>query len=108
MRITGLLGLSAIILGAMAAHALHDQAAQVLIEKASLYQLIHAVALLAFYQRTGRAARITQYCWIGGVFLFSGSLYLKAFALIASAQLAPFGGILLMTGWLTLMFSRQS
>ena len=102
IRVTGLLGFSAIILGAVGTHAVHDQAAQALIEKASLYQLIHAVALLAFHQRTQKAARITQYCWIGGTILFSGSLYLKAFAITASAPLAPFGGVLLMAGWLAL------
>lgn len=95
----GLLGLSAIALGAVGAHVVSDPAAAAVIEKASLYQLIHAVALLFMLPRAGRIARATTACWLLGIALFSGSLYGKAFGFIAHAPLAPMGGMLLMLGW---------
>lgn len=106
MKISGVLGLSAVIMGALGAHALHDPAMQPLLEKASLYQLIHTVALLAICRRTQKNLRCACYCWIVGMILFSGSLYLKAFAVTASAPLAPFGGTLLMLGWVLSYLAR--
>lgn len=95
----GLLGLSAIALGAIGAHAVTDAAAAATIEKASFYQLIHAVVLLVMLPRTGKMAWAISACWLIGIMLFSGSLYSKAFGLTAHAPLAPMGGMLLMLGW---------
>ncbi|HEY0256318.1 MAG TPA: DUF423 domain-containing protein, partial [Candidatus Methylacidiphilales bacterium] len=64
------------------------------------YQWYHALALLAIGQ--GRSARRgTVICWLIGVVLFSGSLYILA---LDSHQtwagpLTPLGGLTLIVGW---------
>lgn len=96
----GLSGLSAVALGAAGAHMVKDASAAALIEKASFYQLIHTIALLTYRHENGKLACTTQLCWMLGILLFCGSLYLKAYGLTASSPFAPFGGTLLMVGWL--------
>jgi uncharacterized membrane protein YgdD (TMEM256/DUF423 family) len=96
----GLLGFSGVALGASGAHGkLHDAliAAGNLDHwrTAVLYQLVHAVALLAF---SGWAwvAR----CWLAGVVLFSGSLYCLALGGPKFVgPLTPLGGVALLLGW---------
>jgi uncharacterized membrane protein YgdD (TMEM256/DUF423 family) len=105
LRLGALLGLFGVILGAMAAHgSVHD-----FLEKeghldfwktALSYQWFHSLAFLAVGQ--GRTAhRGTIVCWLIGVVLFSGSLYILA---LDSAQkwagpLTPLGGLFLIVGW---------
>ena len=98
-------GLMAIACGAFAAHALRDKMtpAQLnLLDLAARYQLIHAVALLAL-QRLGRDELWLMragVCWLLGVALFSGSLYLLAATAWRSwGMLTPVGGVLLLLGW---------
>jgi uncharacterized membrane protein YgdD (TMEM256/DUF423 family) len=92
-------------LGALAAHGpVHDfldkQNHLDLWRTALLYQWFHALALLATGQ--GRTARRgTVICWLIGVVLFSGSIYILA---LDSTQtwagpLTPLGGLFLIAGW---------
>ncbi|HEY0256964.1 MAG TPA: DUF423 domain-containing protein [Candidatus Methylacidiphilales bacterium] len=108
LRLGALFALFGVILGAMAAHGpVHD-----FLEKenhldfwhtALFYQWMHALALLAVGQ--GRSARRgTIICWLIGVVLFSGSLYILA---LDSNQkwagpFTPLGGLFLMAGWIWL------
>lgn len=108
LRLGALLGLFGVILGALAAHGnVHD-----FLEKqghldfwhtALFYQWTHALALLAVGQ--GRSARRgTVICWLIGVVLFSGSLYILA---LDSTQkwagpMTPLGGLFLIAGWVWL------
>ena len=105
LRLGALLGLFGVILGALAAHGpVHDFLANHhhldLWHTALFYQWVHALALLAVGQ--GRAARRgTVICWLIGVVLFSGSLYILA---LDSTQkwagpLTPLGGLILIAGW---------
>ncbi len=103
--IIGFSGFIGVAAGAAGAHIVHDPTLAVLVEKAAFYQLIHTVALMFMSGETSRAARHVCLCWCVGIVLFCGSLYVKGFALSASAPLAPFGGTLLMAGWLMLPFS---
>ena len=110
----GLLGFLGVALGAFGAHALK---ATLLIngqldswKTAVLYQLIHAVALLALAGwRDAQAASVGKIaaCWIGGVVLFSGSLY--GLALGGPIKLlwpfTPLGGVALLAGWGLLIFT---
>jgi len=113
MSIAGLLGLTGVALGAFGAHALHAAlvARQTtgLWETAVTCQLIHGVALLALAGWRGDGGAGARHpgtaaagCWIGGVLLFSGSLY--ALALGAPARwlwpVTPVGGLLFLAGWL--------
>ena len=105
LRLGALFGLFGVILGALAAHGpLHDfldrQHRLDLWHTALFYQWVHALALLAVGQ--GRSARRgTVICWLVGVVLFSGSLYILA---LDSNQtwavpLTPLGGLILIAGW---------
>jgi uncharacterized membrane protein YgdD (TMEM256/DUF423 family) len=105
LRLGALLGLFGVILGALAAHGpVHDFLDRShhldLWRTALLYQWLHALALLAVGQ--GRSARRgTVICWLAGVVLFSGSLYVLA---LDSNQtwagpLTPLGGLILIAGW---------
>ncbi len=73
------------------------------------YQVIHVLALLAvmlaYRVKHSRYLLISAGFYILGLLLFSGSLYLKTYTGIASmSTFAPFGGISLALGWLSLVF----
>jgi uncharacterized membrane protein YgdD (TMEM256/DUF423 family) len=99
---------TATIIGALAAHALRDRLAAVryeVLQTAVLYQFIHALGLLLLgvleRQRHDRLLRIAADVLLGGVLLFSGSLYLLlGGAPRAIGALTPLGGLCLIAGWL--------
>lgn len=106
-----LLGTTGVILGAFGAHALKERLLASgrldAWETATLYHLLHAIALLGLaalaksnlLPYTQTIARI----WFCGVILFSGSIY--ALALTGWKLLGPvtpIGGLLLVIGWVML------
>jgi uncharacterized membrane protein YgdD (TMEM256/DUF423 family) len=98
-----LLGLTAVALGAVAAHAVADAQAAQALERASLYQLIHALALLYASGLPGKVALLARSFLLAGIVLFCGSIELKyLFAVTQATALAPTGGVALMLGWLML------
>ena len=102
-----LLGLSAVALGAIAAHALADAQASAAVERASTYQLIHAVVLWLATLCTGWAARAARWALLVGMMLFCGAIYAKyLFSFSQAVAIAPTGGTTLMVGWLLLAFSN--
>ncbi len=107
----GFFGLIGVALGAFGAHGLADYLAAndsaLTWQTAVLYQLIHAVALLALGQQTTRW-RALVWVWSLGIVLFSGSLY--ALALGGPSWLGPvtpIGGLLFLLGWLILCFPNS-
>ena len=110
----GLLGFLGVALGAFGAHALK---AALLIngqldswKTAVLYQLIHAVALLALASWRDANARpntAVAVCWTVGVVLFSGSLYWLALGgpINLLWPFTPLGGVALLVGWGILIFT---
>lgn len=111
--VAGIHGALSVGLGAYAAHGLADQPAAILdlMEKATRYQLIHAVALLAVaIGSLGPLARIAG-CWLAasgallaiGTTLFCGALYAIALGGIAAGPVAPYGGTSLILAWLLLI-----
>jgi uncharacterized membrane protein YgdD (TMEM256/DUF423 family) len=104
------LGGLGVILGAFGAHALKASLAAdklAIFEVGVRYQLIHALALLAvgLALRTtdGALLRAAGPLFVGGVILFSGSLY--GIALGGPSWLGPvtpLGGLLLIGGWVLL------
>jgi uncharacterized membrane protein YgdD (TMEM256/DUF423 family) len=106
--ISGLMGATAVALGAFGAHGLK----QVLQQNpdaigwwntATQYLLIHAIAVGAI-----QSTRST-YLWFSGSLIFSSTLY--AMALGAPTWLGaitPIGGTLLMAGWVLLVFLKES
>lgn len=107
LSLAGVSGAVAVAMGAVAAHAFTgDAIAAGLVDKASRYQLTHALALLAVAVLAERRP-----AWLvtaaGGLFvigsvLFCGSLYALAFHLVAATPLAPVGGSSFILGWLSL------
>ncbi len=108
IMVAGVNGALAIGLAAYGAHGV-DAAAVPLMEKASQFQLIHAVALLVIDRLAEPKAWLVNIA--GGVFtfgvaLFSGSLYVKAMTgPLPFPMVTPTGGILLLLGWLVLAVS---
>ncbi len=105
----GLSGALAVAFGAYAAHGFPDapQAAQ-WVEKASRYQMYHALALLALaglQKDGGRLAVLAGLLFTLGTVLFCGTLYALALAGLPIAWLAPFGGTSFILGWLLLGLS---
>jgi uncharacterized membrane protein YgdD (TMEM256/DUF423 family) len=106
-RISGLLGLIGVLLGAFGAHALKAtliaRGMAATWETAVLYHLVHTVAVFAATMALAGPrpwlARAAM-SWTVGVILFSGSLY--TFALGGPHWLVyvtPFGGLLFLLGW---------
>lgn len=97
--VAALLGLAAVIAGAMAAHAIADPHAAAMVEKAALYALIHAAIVVAWTGAGGLGIAVRGVL-CAGILLFSGSIMGKyIFDLPGLAALAPAGGVLLMAGW---------
>ncbi len=99
-------GCSGVAIGAFAAHALKnrlDAYALDIIQTATQYQMIHAVALLGILALMSVAnfeLKAAYWTMALGVPLFSGSLYLIAFTGIkAIGFITPIGGVLLLLAW---------
>jgi uncharacterized membrane protein YgdD (TMEM256/DUF423 family) len=106
LRIAALLGMLAVLLGAFGAHGLkpvlsrHQTAA--IWETAVFYHFIHAVVLLVLAGRPP-CPRGPWLCFVFGIVVFSGSLYLLALTNQRwLGAVTPVGGISLAAGWLWL------
>jgi uncharacterized membrane protein YgdD (TMEM256/DUF423 family) len=108
--LVGLVGASAVLLGAFGAHALRgvlDAPSRELWHTAVDYHVWHALALaLAAGLGRGRSGRFALAAFAIGIVLFSGSLY--ALALGAphwTGIITPFGGLAFIAGWIALGLS---
>ncbi len=105
--VAGLSGFIAIVMGALGAHAVADAHLAALVETASLYQLIHALAMLWLSGQHGKYLPAARWLFLIGTVLFCGTLYLKALAgQDGAVRLAPFGGVSFMAGWLAIALAR--
>lgn len=107
--LAGFLGVG---LGAFGAHALKktltDSGHVTTWQTAVLYQLIHAVALLALagIAASWPNARLIAWCWALGIVFFSGSLYwLSLGGPKALGPITPIGGLLFLLGWAALAWN---
>lgn len=114
-----LLALLAVALGAFGAHGLKkivDADAVAVFDTGVRYQVYHALALLItgmlFSTFPSSRLKWAGYCFIGGIILFSGSLYLLTFfkasgtvGLSGIGILTPIGGVGFIAGWLLLFLS---
>lgn len=117
LKIAAISAAIAIALGAFGAHALNDKlVADDMLEAwktAVLYHLVHSVALFSLSIRSGgietRQSSLAAWFWLGGVFLFSGSLYgLALGGPSILGPITPLGGLSLIAGWIVLAFSSPS
>jgi uncharacterized membrane protein YgdD (TMEM256/DUF423 family) len=116
LRAAAILGLTAVALGAFGAHGLKSYWKSNLSpedviyrldiwETGVFYQLTHAIVLLvlAFGCPEKHQARIASWCFVIGVNIFSGTLYLLALTgMTWMGRIVPIGGALLIIGWLLL------
>jgi len=113
LAIAGVNGALAVASGAFAAHGLQgriDAHALGVFETGARYHMYHALAMgLAALAMRGAAAQPAQYAaifFLGGILLFSGSLYI--FALTDArgfAIVTPFGGVAFLIGWALLAYA---
>ncbi len=118
IQFAGFSGAAGVALGAMAAHFLRSKLEQGLItqndltafDTASKYQIYHSIALLCiallFDKLNPHMTKRAGYCFMIGIVLFSGSLYLLATAPLMGftgshwlGPITPIGGMFLIAGW---------
>ncbi|WP_299872196.1 DUF423 domain-containing protein [uncultured Cocleimonas sp.] len=114
ISLAALLGLLAVIIGSLAAHAIDKGLTPEALERiytAQEYQFYHVAALLSVgilgslhRNQTSVLLKLAGLFFLLGILLFSGSLY--AYALTGNAlygSVTPFGGISFILGWFFLM-----
>ena len=110
-RIAAVAGFLAVALGAFGAHGLKDllghNGTTAIWEKAVFYHFIHTVMLfLAAQAKPFRSS--VWWCFLIGIILFSGSLYILAVTdILWVGAITPVGGLSFLLGWTLLMFSPQ-
>ena len=99
----GLHGMTAVALGAFAAHGMAEAAPERLgwVQTGAHYQLVHAAALLALaLVGLPGPLRWAGWAFLVGAAIFSGTLYLMAFGAPRwFGAITPIGGVLLILGW---------
>lgn len=109
--IGSVLGALAVALGAFGAHALRSRVTAerlAVFETGVRYHLIHALGLVlagltSAWLPASSWVTACGWLWIAGIVLFSGSLYLLVLTDRRTwAMFTPFGGVLLILGWLCL------
>lgn len=111
--IAALAGFTGVALGAFGAHGLRSRLTPDMLavfETGVRYHLIHAVAILAtagLLDRVGgRLIVAAGWLFLGGIVLFSGSLYLLALTGISIlGAITPLGGLAFLAGWTCLAFA---
>ncbi len=103
----------AVALGAFGAHSLKSKISAdmlVIFEIGVRYQIYHAFGLMAVAWATTRwpeaSLNAAGWCFIAGIIIFSGSLYLLSFTGIRwLGAITPIGGLLFLAGWAILIWS---
>jgi uncharacterized membrane protein YgdD (TMEM256/DUF423 family) len=114
LQLAALLGGLTVAIGAFGAHGLRPMLEASgrfdTFETAVRYQFYHTLALLAVGVLAVARPELrgplgtTAWLWLGGIVLFSGSLYVLCFTDITKlGAVAPLGGLLLIAGWVRLL-----
>lgn len=113
-------GMLGVALGAFGAHGLQRITTDETIihgyQTGVQYQIIHAIALLIidllYDKQPRRIVKWTGICFITGIILFSGSLYLLTYFKLQESgmtkiagPITPLGGVFFIVGWLLLAIS---
>jgi uncharacterized membrane protein YgdD (TMEM256/DUF423 family) len=109
-KTAAIFGFFGVLFGAFGAHLLRgllEQSGTVNIwQTAVLYHLVHAVVLLVL-SGWRPIPRLAYYLMLIGVVVFSGSLYALALTNFKwFGAITPFGGIGMLSGWLSLVLAR--
>jgi uncharacterized membrane protein YgdD (TMEM256/DUF423 family) len=122
LRTAAVLGVLAVTLGAFGAHGLKKIVPPETLgtfETGVRYQFYHTLALLAiailFEKFPLRSIRYAGICFITGIVLFSGSLYLltllqatNTVGLRGIGAITPIGGVFFIAGWVCLFLGIGS
>lgn len=104
--LAALSGLSAVALGAFAAHGVTAPKPVEWLHTGSLYQMTHALAVfaaLALHRAGAKGMGLVAGLFLGGTLVFSGSLYAMALgAPRILGAVTPLGGLAFLTGWAVL------
>ena len=103
----------AVALGAFGAHSLKTKISADMLnifEVGVRYQVYHAFALIAVALATAKwpeaSLNTAGWCFIAGIVIFSGSLYLLSFTGIRwFGAVTPIGGLAFLAGWAILIWS---
>lgn len=110
IRVAGIAGFLAVTLGAFGAHGLEDVLMELgtkeIWQTATLYHLIHTVVLLLIATMMP-SRRICFWCFLAGILIFSGSLYILSTSGIKwLGAITPIGGLLFLAGWSFLILGK--
>jgi len=117
MRLFWLLGctfaLLAVAAGAFGAHALRDRLPESMLaifETGVRYQMYHAFGLLGvawlLARSPSQAAAAAGWCFVFGIVVFSGSLYVLTLTGVRTwGAVTPFGGVAMIAGWALLAYA---
>lgn len=107
-------GAIAVMIGAFGAHALKPMLTATnrleTFETAVKYQFYHALALLLVgllcYHLNHPALKWAAYGFVGGILIFSGSLYVLCLTGVTwLGAITPIGGVLFILGWISLLLA---
>ncbi|HEY5892462.1 MAG TPA: DUF423 domain-containing protein [Chthoniobacterales bacterium] len=113
-RVSAAVAFLGVALGAFGAHGLEPQMKALgtveIWKTASLYHLIHAVAMLAISGQTGEGSRkIAWWFFLIGILIFGGTLYvLAATGTKWLGAITPLGGLSFLAGWAVLALAKAS
>lgn len=104
--LAALSGLTAVALGAFAAHGVDAAKPAEWLRTGSLYQMTHALAVLgvfALHRAGAKGMGLVAGLFLAGATVFAGTLYAMALgAPRALGAVTPIGGVTLLAGWLVL------
>jgi uncharacterized membrane protein YgdD (TMEM256/DUF423 family) len=103
-----------VALGAFGAHGLKDilsDPMKAVFETGVRYQMIHGLALFIVAWLSSRtpssAVSMAGWCFLAGIIVFSGSLYLLSLTGVKTwGAVTPFGGLAFLAGWISLAFAQ--
>ena len=107
-------GAMSVMIGAFGAHALRNLLTQTnrleTFETAVKYQFYHALALLLVgllcFHLDHAGMRWAAMCFVGGILVFSGSLYILCLTGVTwLGAITPIGGTLMIIGWFSLLYA---
>ena len=107
-------GLLAVVFGAFGAHALRNTLAPEMLETfevAVRYQMYHSLALIAAawaatQQWHTPLTTASGWCFVAGILIFSGSLYVLSLTGIRwLGAITPIGGLAFIAGWACLIIA---
>ena len=117
----GIFGFVGVAMGAFGAHAMKDSLVRSGLlstyQTASLYCLVHALALLGVgvldivspSSKTAIRLRWATRCFVFGIGIFSGSLWaLAIFEIKWLGAITPVGGVILLAGWCSVLLAGIS